>query len=167
MASVKIGLLSDTHGWLDDQVLRYFEDCNEVWHAGDIGDLATVQRLTNFKKLRAVYGNIDGQDIRTSYPKDQHFVCAGMQVWMTHIGGNPPRYTPEVLRGLQRNLPDIFVCGHSHILRIMRDPKHPSLLYLNPGAAGRAGFHRVRTLLRFTLQNRKISHMRVIELDKV
>ncbi len=163
---MKIGLLADTHGWLDDRVFHYFKDCDELWHAGDIGTLEVATKLAAFKPFRAVHGNIDGQDIRISYAQDQHFVCEGLKVWMTHIGGKPPFYTPTVLTALQQKIPDIFVCGHSHILRVMRDPKHPPLLYLNPGAAGMYGFHQVRTLLRFTLQDKRISHMQAIELGK-
>jgi uncharacterized protein len=163
---MKIGLLSDTHNWLDDRVFHYFEECDELWHAGDIGSSIIATRLANFKPLRAVYGNIDGQDIRRSYPQNLHFTCEGLYVWMTHIGGKPSQYTPTILTTLQKKVPDILVCGHSHILCVMHDPQHSPLLYLNPGAAGREGFHQVRTLLRFTLQKKKISHMQAIELGK-
>ena len=163
---MKIGLLSDTHGWLDERVFHYFEDCDEVWHAGDIGTLVVIEQLAAFKPIRAVHGNIDGQDIRMTYPQDQHFECEGLQVWMTHIGGKPPRYTPTVLSQLQQKVPDIFVCGHSHILRVMHDAQHPPLLYLNPGAAGREGFHKVRTLLRFEIKDRQVRDMQAIELGK-
>jgi len=161
---MKIGLLSDTHNWLDEQVFHYFGDCDEIWHAGDIGHLAIAKKLAAFKPLRAVHGNIDDPYIRINYPQDQHFVCEGLQVWMTHIGGKPPHYTPTVLTALQHKVPDIFVCGHSHILRVMHDSQHPPLLYLNPGAAGKEGFHQIRTLLCFTLQDKNISHMQAIEL---
>jgi uncharacterized protein len=164
--AMKIGLLSDTHGWLDDQVFHYFKDCDEIWHAGDIGNLAVATKLAAFKPLRAVHGNIDGQDIRRHYPQNLRFVCDGLQIWITHIGGKPPLYTSSVLTALQQKVPDIFVCGHSHILRVMHDPQHPPMLYLNPGAAGKEGFHQVRTLLRFTLQDKNISHMQAIELGK-
>lgn len=163
---MKIGLLSDTHGWLDDRIFHHLEDCDEVWHAGDIGTPAVAQRLAAVKPLRAVHGNIDGQAIRANYPQDLRFVCEGLHVWITHIGGKPPLYTPPVRTALQQHVPDIFVCGHSHILRVIHDAKHPPLLYLNPGAAGQEGFHKVRTLLRFVLHNKKISHMKVIELGK-
>ena len=163
---MKIGLLSDTHGWLDERVFHYFEDCDEVWHAGDIGTIVVAEQLTQFKPLRAVYGNIDGQAIRSQYPQDQRFVCAGLHVWMTHIGGKPPLYTPPVRTALQQQVPDIFICGHAHILRVMHDTQHPPLLYLNPGAAGQEGFHQVRTLLRFELNDKKVSHMQAIELGK-
>mmetsp|Transcript_9509 Transcript_9509/g.21821 ORF Transcript_9509/g.21821 Transcript_9509/m.21821 type:complete len:166 (-) Transcript_9509:1839-2336(-) len=163
---MKIGLLSDTHGWLDEQIWHYFKDCDEIWHAGDIGSAAIAAQLAAFKPLRAIHGNIDGQDIRIKYPPEQRFVCEGLRVWMTHIGGRPPLYTRPIRTVLQHNVPDIFVCGHSHILRVMHDPNYPSLLYLNPGAAGKEGFHHVRTLLRFSLSDKKISHMKAIELGK-
>ncbi len=164
---MKIGLLSDTHNWLDDLVFHYFKDCDELWHAGDIGQLAIATRLAAFKPLRAVYGNIDGQEIRQQYPQNLHFTCVGLRIWMTHIGGKPPpHYTPTILATLQQKAPDIFVCGHSHILRITHDPQLPSLLYLNPGAAGKEGFHRVRTLLRFEINDKKVMHMQAIELGK-
>ena len=163
---MKIGLLSDTHSWLDNQVFHYFEDCDELWHAGDIGHVAIATKLAAFKPLRAIHGNIDGQDVRQQYPQSLYFKCEDLQVWMTHIGGKPPYYTPAILSRLQQATPDIFVCGHSHILRAMHDPQLPSLLYLNPGAAGREGFHHVRTLLRFEINKKKISHMQAIELGK-
>ncbi|MEL6606701.1 MAG: metallophosphoesterase family protein [Bacteroidota bacterium] len=163
---MKIGLISDTHGWLDERVFHHFEACDEIWHAGDIGTLAVIEQLAAFKPIRAVHGNIDGQDIRITYPQDQHFECEGLQVWMTHIGGKPPRYTPDILGQLQKKAPDIFVCGHSHILRVMHDTQHPPLLYLNPGAAGREGFHKVRTLLRFEIKDRQVKDMQAIELGQ-
>lgn len=163
---MKIGLLSDTHGWLDERIFHYFKDCDEIWHAGDIGHPAVIKKLTDFKPIRAVHGNIDGQDIRQQYPQHLHFVCAGLRVWMTHIGGKPPHYITTVRSALQQAVPDIFVCGHSHILRVLHDPTYPPLLYLNPGAAGKAGFHRLRTVLRFTLHNSKICHMQAIELGQ-
>ncbi len=163
---MRIGLLSDTHSWLDDRVFHYFEDCDELWHAGDIGSSTVAVRLANFRPLRAVHGNIDGRDIRCNYPQHLRFTCEGLRVWMTHIGGRPPYYTPTILTLLQENIPDILVCGHSHILHVTHDPQYSPLLYLNPGAAGREGFHQVRTLLRFTLQNKCISHMQAIELGQ-
>lgn len=162
--AMKIGLLSDTHGWLDNKVFLHFEACDEIWHAGDVGSRDVIEQLAAFKPLRAVYGNIDGQDIRARYPENEYFTCAGLRVWITHIGGKPPGYTPMVLAGLQKQVPDIFVCGHSHILRVGHDPKHPPLLYLNPGAAGQYGFHQVRTLLRFEVKQRQVSNMQAIEL---
>ena len=161
---MKIGVLSDTHGWLDERVVHHFQACDEVWHAGDIGDLAVAERLAAFRPLRAVHGNIDGPAVRLAYPQDQHFVCAGLRVWITHIGGKPPFYTPRVRKALQQQVPAIFVCGHSHILQVRHDAGHPPLLYLNPGAAGRQGWHHVRTLLRFTIQDRQVGHMEAVEL---
>ncbi|MCB0756799.1 MAG: metallophosphoesterase family protein, partial [Flavobacteriales bacterium] len=121
----RIGLLSDTHGFLDPQLLDAFSSCDEIWHAGDIGDLSVCQQLAEVKPLRAVYGNIDGNDIRAAYPKDLHFSCGGLSVWITHIGGHPQRYAPGIRKKLLQDKPDLFVCGHSHILRVMRDPKLP------------------------------------------
>ena len=163
---MKIGLLSDTHGWLDDQVFHYFKDCDELWHAGDIGHLSISKQLSTFKPLRAVYGNIDGQEIRRSYPLNLHFRCEALKVWMTHIGGKPPHYTASILNTLKNETPDIFVCGHSHILRVMHDSQHMPLLYLNPGAAGKEGFHHVRTLLRFEVHGKRVNNMEAIALGK-
>jgi putative phosphoesterase len=163
---MKIGLLSDTHGYLDEQIFKYFKECDEIWHAGDIGDLALIQSLEAFKPVRAVYGNIDDQQIRISYPKDQKFACEGLQVWITHIGGYPPRYNPQILNAFKDYIPDLFICGHSHILKVMPDPKHKNLLHMNPGAAGKHGFHHMRTLLRFEINNKKVSKLEVVELGK-
>ena len=163
---MKIGLLSDTHSWLDDQVFHYFKDCDELWHAGDIGHLSVAKQLAAFKPLRAVYGNIDDQEIRRHYPASLFFMCEDLQVWMTHIGGKPSHYTSNILNILKKKAPDVFVCGHSHILRVMQDPKHRKLLYLNPGAAGKEGFHQIRTLLRFEVYGKKISNVQAIELGK-
>jgi len=161
---MKVGLISDTHGWLDPQVLTYFESCDEIWHAGDMGSLEVMQQLEAYKPVRAVCGNIDGNEIRNKYPNNQLFICEGLRIWITHIAGNPPQYTPEILKTLQKDIPDILVCGHSHILRVMHDRQHPPLLYINPGAAGRHGIHHVRTILRFDIQAAKITHMEAIEL---
>lgn len=160
----KIGLLSDTHGFLDEKVFHYFENCDEIWHAGDIGNIQVANQLESFKPFRAVYGNIDGTELRIRYPKDQYFVCEGLTVWITHIGGYPPQYNPQVKKSLLLNPPAIFICGHSHILRIMTDPKLDNLLYINPGAAGKSGFHHTRTLVRFQIEDAKVSNMQVIEL---
>ena len=160
----KVGLLSDTHGFLDEKVFSYFESCDQIWHAGDIGSTTIIEELANFKPFKAVYGNIDDQKVRNICPEDQRFVCEGLNVWITHIGGNPPLYNPGIKMSLAEKVPDIFVCGHSHILRVMHDSKHPPLLYLNPGAAGQHGFHKVRTLLRFDITAGKVSDMEAIEL---
>jgi len=161
---MKIGIISDTHGYLDPQVFQYFETCDEIWHAGDIGDLYVAEELAAFKPLRAVHGNIDDQAIRRYYPQDQIFDFCGMRVWITHIAGSPSRYTPSILAKLQQTTFDLLVCGHSHILRVMRDKQHLPLLYINPGAAGRHGIHHVRTILRLAIEAGKIVTMEAIEL---
>lgn len=163
---MKIGLISDTHGYLDEKVFRHFDECDEIWHAGDIGSLEIVDRLAAFKPLRAVYGNIDDQLMQRTVPEHQRFTCEGLDVWITHIGGYPPRYNPPVLKSLKANTPNIFICGHSHVLRVMADPKLNNLLYMNPGAAGQHGFHHMKTLLRFQINDKKVSGMEVIELGK-
>lgn len=163
---MKIGLLSDTHGYLDDKILGYFDSCDEIWHAGDIGNLEVADKLAAFKPLRAVYGNVDDASVRRAHPENARFHCEGLDVRITHIGGYPPRYIPAVLQELRQRPPDIFVCGHSHILRVMHDPKLGKLLYLNPGAAGQHGFHHMKTLLRFDVHAGKVSGMEVIELGK-
>lgn len=163
---MKIGLISDTHSYLDPQVFTYFKDCDELWHAGDIGSLEVLDQLEKFKPLRAVWGNIDGKEIQSRCPENQFFDCEGLKVWMTHIGGKPPRYAKGIRPKLKELSPDIFVCGHSHILRVISDEQLNRLLYLNPGAAGLQGFHSMRTLLRFDINSSKISNMQVVELGK-
>lgn len=161
-----IGLLSDTHGYLDPTIFRHFEFVDEIWHAGDIGNVEIVDRLRQFKPCRIVYGNIDGHPIKVRTNENLHFEIEGLRVWITHIGGYPPKYNPAVKKLLKANPPDIFVCGHSHVLRVMRDPLLAQMLYINPGAAGKEGFHHMRTAIRFTLDNGKIGDMVVIELGK-
>src|SRR5690606_39074284 len=146
----KIGLLSDTHGYLDDAIFQHFADCDEIWHAGDFGNVAVADALAAVKPLRGVYGNIDGRDIRTRYPEHLRFRCEEVDVWMTHIGGYPGRYSPQVKEEIHRDPPTLFICGHSHILKVMYDQKLQTL-HLNPGAAGKQGWHKVRTLLRFSI----------------
>lgn len=163
---MKIGLLSDTHNHLDPKVFKHFEDCDEVWHAGDIGSLELLDKLQAFKKTRAVYGNIDGQKIRAVCPEDLWFTVEGLTVWITHIGGYPPKYNSRTKTILKDKMPDIMICGHSHILKIMKDPLLNDMLYINPGAAGIHGFHRVKTLVKFEINERKISNMQVVELGK-
>lgn len=163
---MKIGLLSDTHGFLDPKIFDHFRDCNEVWHAGDIGNVKVADQLESFRPLRAVYGNIDDKDIQTRFPEDLFFLCEGLSVWMTHIGGAPPRYNPGIKKMLATRIPDIFICGHSHVLRVAKDPAFGGMLYLNPGAAGNQGFHHVKTLLRFEITNKEVKNMEVIELGK-
>jgi uncharacterized protein len=161
---MKIGLLSDTHGFLDPKILEYFHECDELWHAGDIGDLKVAQALESFKPLRAVYGNIDDKDLQVRYPEDLYFSCEGVSVWITHIGGAPPRYNPRIKKKLQEFIPDVFICGHSHILRIAKDPSYGGMLYINPGAAGNEGFHHMKTLVRFDVLEREVRNLEIIEL---
>lgn len=161
---MKIGLISDTHGFLDPKVFEYFKNVDQIWHAGDVGNEALIEELGAFKPVLGVYGNIDGQKVRQLFPEDQRFTCEGVKVWMTHIGGKPPRYNPRVRPLIDKDRPDLFICGHSHILAVMHDPKHKGVLYLNPGAAGRHGFHKERTLLRFRLEGAKIHDLEVVKL---
>jgi hypothetical protein len=161
----RIGLLSDNHSYLDDNILGYFESCDEIWHAGDIGSSEVTDRLAALKPLRAVYGNIDGAELRRQFPLDQRFTCEGLEVWITHIGGYPGRYQPRVRAGLQQDPPGLFICGHSHILKVMPDPKF-NLLHINPGACGHHGFHHMRTLVRFSVAGGKVSDLEVVELGR-
>jgi putative phosphoesterase len=163
---MKIGLLSDTHGFLDPKIFGHFADCDEVWHAGDIGDMNLAEQLSAFKPFRAVFGNIDGKDVQVNFPEDLRFKCADLSVWITHIGGTPPRYKPDILKKLKADPPDIFICGHSHVLRIGRDPALRNMLYINPGAAGNQGFHHIKTLVRFEVTGRDVKNMDVIELGR-
>lgn len=162
---MKIGLLSDTHSYLDSRVFEYFKDCDEVWHAGDAGD-NVLEPLEKFKPLRFVFGNIDSQTLQRKYPEDLWFTCEGLTIWMTHIGGAPPNYNPRVKRIFKEKIPDVFICGHSHILRVKKDPNYNNVLYLNPGAAGNHGFHHIKTLIRFEIIGKEIKNMEVIELGK-
>ncbi len=160
---VKIGLLSDTHGYWDNKYVEYFSSCDEIWHAGDIGSEALAEQLSMIKPFKAVYGNIDGQGIRTQYPRISHFQTENVMVMMTHIGGYPGRYDPMIRNELYETRPKLFIAGHSHILKVMYD-KNLDCLYMNPGAAGKSGFHQVRTLLRFAIDQQKITDLEVIEL---
>lgn len=162
---MKIGLLSDTHGFLDPKVMEYFADCDQVWHAGDAGT-HVIEPLERFKPLKIVFGNIDSVPVQRQYPEDLWFTCEQLTVWMTHIGGAPPHYNPRVKKLLKDKTPDIFICGHSHILRIKRDPTHKNMLYLNPGAAGNHGLHHMKTIVRFEIKGKEIKNMEVIELGK-
>lgn len=163
---MKIGLLSDTHSYLDPRIVTYFKDCDEVWHAGDIGDSSLVAELEQFKLLRGVYGNIDDKKVQSRFPEDLRFNCEGIDVLITHIGGTPPNYNPRIKKILKEKAPDLFICGHSHILRIQRDANYNNMLYLNPGAAGNHGFHKTKTIVRFEVNDKKIEGMEVIELGK-
>jgi uncharacterized protein len=160
---MRIGLLSDTHGFLDDAVFTYFSECEELWHAGDFGSIEIFDRLMRFKPTRGVYGNVDGAQVRAAVPKDLTWNCDGLQVYMTHIGGYPGNYEARVKKELQRLRPGLFICGHSHILKIMRDPAL-ELLHMNPGACGHHGWHLTRTMLRFTVETGKISAVEAIDL---
>ncbi len=150
---------------MDDRILEYARQADEIWHAGDIGTLPVADALQAVAPLRAVYGNIDGHRIRQESPLDQRFQCEGVDVWITHIGGYPGRYERRVREGMQENPPGLFISGHSHILKVMYDKKH-ELLHMNPGAAGKQGFHKVRTMLRFEIEGEKIEGLEVIELGK-
>lgn len=161
----KIGLLSDTHGYLHPRIKHHFQECDEIWHAGDIGNLELADELADFKPFKAVYGNIDGSEIRKVYPKSLRFRCEEVDVWITHIGGYPNRYDRSIFNEIQKNPPDLFISGHSHILKAIPDKKL-KLLHLNPGAAGKVGFHQVLTLMRFEIHQSSISNLEVIELEK-
>ncbi|MFW5804219.1 MAG: metallophosphoesterase family protein [bacterium] len=161
----RIGLLSDTHGNLDDTVFKYFKECDEIWHAGDIGHIDVANKLSSFKPLKAVYGNIDGTEIRSSYTKFLIFTCEEVKIVLTHIGGTPGKYEPSSRKIIQDLHPKLFICGHSHILRVKYDQKY-NLLYMNPGAAGNQGFHKVKTLIRFTINKLEIKDLEVIEYPR-
>jgi putative phosphoesterase len=158
-------LLSDTHGYIDEQILKYVKQADEVWHAGDIGDIVVTDTIAKLRPVRAVYGNIDGTEARVQFPLDAKFSIEKINVWMTHIGGYPKRYEKRVREQLAKNPPKIFISGHSHILKIIYDNKY-NLLHLNPGAAGKSGFHKVRTMLRFSIDGSEIKNMQIIELEK-
>ncbi len=159
----KICLLSDTHGYLDQGILNHCQKADEIWHAGDIGSLEISEKLSSIKPFKAVYGNIDGQNIRTLHPMDQLFECEGTRVLITHIGGYPGAYVPEARKKIEEHKPGLFICGHSHILKVMADQKN-HLLHMNPGAAGKHGFHKIRTLLTFEINNGKIGNLNAVEL---
>lgn len=161
----KILLLSDTHSYIDATILKHVKQADEVWHAGDIGDLAVTDAIKALKPLRAVYGNIDDSKARVEFPEHNRFMCEGVDVWMTHIGGYPNRYNPRVKPEIYNNSPRLFICGHSHILKVMPDKKL-NLIHMNPGAIGTHGFHKVRTMLRFTIDGTKIDNLEVIELKR-
>ncbi len=162
---MKVGLLSDTHGYWDKRYAEHFKECDEIWHAGDIGSLEVIERLAEIKPVRAVYGNIDGQDIRISCPKYSVFMAEDVKVLLTHIGGYPGRYAPEIRNELYSARPNLFIAGHSHILKVMFD-QTLNCLHINPGAAGISGFHQVRTLVRFVIEEKNIRDLEVIELGQ-
>ncbi|MFV0391474.1 MAG: metallophosphoesterase family protein [Paludibacteraceae bacterium] len=160
----KIGLISDTHGLLDERIFSHFKNEDEIWHAGDWGSMDVVNKLQKFKPLRGVWGNIDGQNIRMMFPKNLRFFCEKVDVWLTHIGGYPGKYDASVKHEIVNNPPKLFVCGHSHILKVKYD-KTLDLLHINPGAAGKYGFQQVQTLVRFVIDGSDIRDLEVIELS--
>ena len=161
----KILLLSDTHGYIDTTILRYAEQADEIWHAGDIGSLRVTDSLKKLKPLRAVYGNIDDTIVQKEFPLDNRFTCEEVDVLITHIGGYPPKYTGRTKKMIQNNPPKLFICGHSHILKVMRDKEY-DVLHMNPGACGKHGLHQIRTMLRFEIDGADIKNLEVIELGK-
>jgi uncharacterized protein len=162
---IRIGLLSDTHSYLDDRMIELLSECDEIWHAGDIGSCTVTDRLLQVRRLKAVYGNIDGYEIRLQFPHLLRFKCEGVDVLMTHIGGYPGHYDRNILPTLKNDPPGLFITGHSHILRVIYDQKL-KFLYINPGAAGQHGFHLVRTLVRFTIDGDQVKNLEVVEMGK-
>ena len=161
----KILLLSDTHSYLDDTIIKYVNLADEVWHAGDIGDLKVTDAIKKLKPLKAVYGNIDDAEARSEFPLHNRFLCEEVTVWITHIGGYPGRYNPGLREEIKTNPPKLFITGHSHILKVMNDKKI-GLLHMNPGAIGTHGFHKVRTMLRFEIDKDKIQNLELIEIKR-
>jgi uncharacterized protein len=160
----KILLLSDTHSHIDDVILKYVDMADEVWHAGDIGNLDVTDAIKNRKPFRGVFGNIDNHEARIEFPLNNRFMCENVDVWITHIGGYPGKYNPNIKTELYQNPPKLFICGHSHILKVQFDKKL-NLLHMNPGAAGISGFHTIRTMLRFVINDEKIQDLEIIELE--
>lgn len=160
----RIALLSDTHSYIDENILKYISEVDEVWHAGDIGDISVTDRISELKPLKAVFGNIDNNVIRQEFDEALIFECENVKVCMIHIGGRPGKYNSKSLQLIRNNRPKLFICGHSHILTVKNDPTH-SLLFMNPGAAGKHGFHPVRTMLRFSITNDRIHDLEVIEFE--
>lgn len=161
----KILLLSDTHGHIDDDILKYVKQVDEVWHAGDIGDLKVTDSIKALKPLRAVYGNIDSTKVRAEFPEHNRFMCEDVDVWITHIGGYPGRYDRRIKEQIQQDPPALFICGHSHILKVINDKKL-NLLHMNPGAIGKYGLHKARTMLRFEIDGKKIQNLEVVEFKR-
>lgn len=159
----KILLISDTHGHLDQKLLKYIEAADEVWHAGDIGEIEVCTHISKLKPLRAVWGNIDGSQVRANFPEHLSFVCEGVNVLITHIGGYPGKYPTEIKNLIRQHGPDLFICGHSHILKVMND-KEFDLLHMNPGACGVQGFHTIKTALQFQIEGSEIKNLAIIEL---
>jgi len=161
----RIGVISDTHGHWDEKLANFLNSCDEIWHAGDIGNIKTAETISELKPLKAVHGNIDDARVRNEYPQFQRFHCEDVDVLITHIGGYPGKYERNVRDIFDENPPTLFICGHSHILKVMFDKKY-SLLHINPGAAGRSGFHQVRTAVRFGIEGKNITNLEVLELPK-
>ncbi|RUT80164.1 metallophosphoesterase family protein [Ancylomarina longa] len=161
----RIGLISDTHSYLDPAIFKHLKECDEIWHAGDIGNLETADRLAQIAPLIAVHGNVDGQELRVIYPKHQRFKCEEVDVWITHIGGYPKRYDSNVKPEIFENTPQLFISGHSHILKVVFD-KELNLLHINPGASGLEGFHKVQTLVKFVIEAKEIKDLQVVEFGK-
>jgi uncharacterized protein len=162
---MKIGLLSDTHGWIHPRLFDHFAECDEIWHAGDIGSIETADEIARFKPLKAVFGNIDNEMVRRVYPENLIFNAEGVRVWITHIGGSPDHYDKKVKPRIFEDPPDLFICGHSHIAKVMYDKK-AGFLYLNPGAAGYIGFHKYMTAIRFRIDGKNIHSLELIELGE-
>jgi uncharacterized protein len=160
---MRIGLMSDTHSFLDPRVFEHFADVDEIWHAGDFGSVELIEKLEAFKPLRGVFGNIDGQDIRARFPENLCWDTEGVKIFMTHIGGYPSRYVARVKTLLKAEQPDLYICGHSHILKIMPDPSL-QLLHINPGACGNEGWHKVKTLVRFSILEQRVQNLEIVEL---
>lgn len=161
---IRIGLISDTHSYLDPKAISHFNDCDEIWHAGDFGNIDLLKQLQNVKPLRGVYGNIDGHEVRAIFGEHLIFSAEGFKIYMTHIGGYPGKYIARAKAIIKQERPHIFICGHSHILKVMRDEAFNNMIVINPGAAGKEGFHRVRTIIKFELHEGKINNLNVIEL---
>jgi len=160
-----IGLISDTHGFLDSRFIYHLKNCDEIWHAGDIGSQEVAEKLKAIAPLKAVFGNIDSHKIRLEFPENLRFMCEQVDVFITHIGGYPGRYDKRVKKVLQSKPPTLFICGHSHILKVMNDKKL-GILHMNPGAAGNSGLHKVKTMLRFKIDGKNISDLEVVELER-
>ncbi|MEC9108289.1 MAG: metallophosphoesterase family protein [Bacteroidota bacterium] len=161
----KILLISDTHGYIDEKIIKYANQVDEIWHAGDIGDISVTDTLKTIKPLKAVYGNIDDQKIRSEFPLHNRFLCEKVDVWITHIGGYPKKYNPKIIDELRSNPPDLFICGHSHILKVIND-KELNLLHINPGAIGKHGLHNVRTMIQFEISGDKIENLSIVEFKR-
>jgi putative phosphoesterase len=161
-----IGIISDTHGYLDPKVRSYFDSCDEIWHAGDIGTLAVLEELESIRPTFGVYGNVDGQDVRLRWPKDLWLNRSGVRILITHIAGRPGRYNKRVKFMLEPSPPDVLICGHSHMLKVMKDAEFNNMLYINPGAAGKQGFHHIKTMVRMTLEEGKVTNLEVVEMGK-